>query len=133
MNLDTARAHLERLSDLELRLKLRAIAEAALADSERSWKYVDGPLLGDVHVETRPRNPGKPYRSRIRLDPNSLGPFLAAASPGTILHLLDELDRLHARVEGLEATVRVRERERDAWQVAYDRAIAKLPKKEPSE
>jgi hypothetical protein len=72
--------------------QLRALAAAALADSDPTWTYVDGPLVGDVHVETRPSNPG---RSRIRLDPNAIGPFIAAASPGTILALLDEIDRLH--------------------------------------
>lgn len=69
--------------------ELRAAAEAALADSESAWTYVDGPLVGDVHVETRPQNPG---RSKIRVDPNAVGPFIAAASPGTVLALLDEVD-----------------------------------------
>ena len=69
--------------------KLRTIAEAALNDSELAWTYVDGPLLGGVHVETRPEHPG---RSRIRVDPNAVGPFIAAASPGTVLALLDEID-----------------------------------------
>lgn len=130
MTLDEIHARVTDLGDLELRLKLRAIAEAALVDSERALVYVGGPLVRDAHVETRPRDPG---RSKIRLDPSALGPFIAAASPGTILHLIDEIDRLHALAEGLEATVRVRERERDAWQIAYDRTIAKLPKKESAE
>jgi len=69
--------------------KLRVIAEAALNDSELAWTYVDGPLVGDVHIETRPEHPG---RSKIRVDPNAVGPFIAAASPGMVLALLDEID-----------------------------------------
>ena len=69
---------------------LRFFAERALADSESAWTYVDGPLVGDVHVETRPKNPS---RSKIRLDPNAIGPFIAAASPGTVLALLDDVER----------------------------------------
>lgn len=68
---------------------LRVIAEAALADSESAWAYVGGPLLGDIHVETRPNTPG---RSQIRVDPNAVGPFIAAASPGTILQLIDMIE-----------------------------------------
>lgn len=72
---------------------LRAVAEAALADSDPVWTYIDGPLIGDVHVETRPQSRGhRPGRSKIRVDPNTIGPFIAAASPGTILALLDEVD-----------------------------------------
>lgn len=118
---------LKELSGLEMRLRLRQIALAALADCELSWEYISGPLVSDVHVETRPKKPG---RSKIRFDPNKVGPFVASANPGMILRLLDELDRQQQQIESLEATVRVRERERDAWEVAYLRANAKIPRKD---
>jgi hypothetical protein len=78
--------------------KLRAIAEAALADGEPVWTYVGGPLLCDVHVETRPKNPG---RSRIRVDANAIGPFIAAASPGTVIALIDEIAHANAAAHAI--------------------------------
>jgi hypothetical protein len=99
--------------------QLRALATAALTDSDPTWIYVDGPLVGDVHVETRASNPG---RSKIRLDPNTIGPFIAAASPGTILALLDEIADLRT---ALEVTTNSRESNRkklEAMTAARDAA-----------
>jgi len=80
--------------------KLRTIAQAALADSEPTWAYVDGPLLGDVHVETCPDHPG---RSKIRVDHNAIGPFIAAASPGSVLSLIDEIEHADAAARAIAA------------------------------
>ena len=80
---------------------------------------------------------------KIRFDPNAVGPFVAAASPGTILGLLDEIDRLRSsgldlldeierlrdRVAGQEAARRVCERERESWESAYQRVAAQIPRK----
>lgn len=120
---------------------LRSLAEKALAESEPDWQYIDGPLVGDVCVETRPQNPG---RSRIRFDPNSaLGPFVAACNPQTVVGLLDEIERLKANRDhscacsvndgsaplvkhDKDCPIRVNARKRIAPEVALQRLAAAL-------
>jgi hypothetical protein len=72
---------------------LRAKAVEALAVSDPEWTYIDGPTLGDICVETRPKNPG---RTRIRLDGNAIGPYIAAASPSVVVGLIDALAAMTA-------------------------------------
>jgi chromosome segregation ATPase len=65
--------------------RLEELASNALEVSEPEWRYIDGPLMGDVCVQTRPLNPG---RSQVRVDPNSLGPYIAALAPATVKALI---------------------------------------------
>lgn len=94
-------------ADLET---LEALVRAALTVSEPEWTYVDGPLVGDVCIETRPRDPG---RSRIRLDPNALGPYIAACHPKCVIQLITEVRYLTHKRDALQVKLKMANKDAD--------------------
>jgi DNA repair exonuclease SbcCD ATPase subunit len=73
--------------------KLRKLAEAATQDADAEWAYIDGPLMGDIAVDTKPSRPSATFRL-LRVGPGTVGPFIAAANPQAVIALLDEIERL---------------------------------------
>lgn len=81
-----------------------ALKLIASGQCERRWRYIPGPLMGDVRVETRPADPGRSMlridpAGAIPLDPGPLGEYLALVSPGVILELFDELERIRTSLD----------------------------------
>jgi hypothetical protein len=87
--------------------KLRKLAEAATQDADAEWAYIDGPLMGDIAVDTKPSRPSATFRL-LRVGPGTVGPFIAAANPQAVIALLDQLAAANAEIERLrEETLRL--------------------------
>jgi hypothetical protein len=87
--------------------RLRELAEAATQDADAEWAYIDGPLMGDIAVDTKPSRPSATFRL-LRVGPGTVGPFIAAANPQAVIALLDQLAAANAEIERLrEETLRL--------------------------
>lgn len=93
--------------------QLRALAEKATQDVEADWRYIDGPLMGDVCVDLKPSGKSVTFRY-IKVGTGAVGPFIAACSPSAVIALLDEVDRLRKESEEQRTGLRVAWREHTA-------------------